>query len=225
MSSMIIAIDGPAGAGKGTLALRLSAIYDLAHLDTGLLYRAVALKVMEAGQSSSNKEIAIRMAASLQEEDFKNPSLREEAVGSLASEISAFPEVRALLLDFQRDFANHPHPGKQGVVLDGRDIGLVILPEAPCKIFVTASPEVRAMRRLKELHQKGNDSIYENVLKDIKERDTRDQTRAVSPLRPAADAFILDTSELGIDEVVEKACLIVDLKYPKAHRKAYSSFG
>lgn len=225
MSSMIIAIDGPAGAGKGTLALRLSAIYDLAHLDTGLLYRAVALKVIEAGQSSSKKETAIRMAASLQEEDFKNPSLREERIGSLASEISAFPEVRELLLDFQRDFAKHPHSGKQGVVLDGRDIGLVILPEAPCKIFVTASPEVRAMRRLKELHQKGIDSIYENVLKDIKERDTRDQTRKVSTLRPAADAFILDTSELGIDEVVEKACLIVDLKYPKAQKKAYSSFG
>jgi cytidylate kinase len=135
MSSMIIAIDGPAGAGKGTLALRLSAIYDLAHLDTGLLYRAVALKVIEAGQSSSKKETAIRMAASLQEEDFKNPSLREERIGSLASEISAFPEVRELLLDFQRDFAKHPHSGKQGVVLDGRDIGLVILPEAPCKIL------------------------------------------------------------------------------------------
>lgn len=140
----------------------------------------------------------------------------------MASEIAPIPEVRALLLKFQQDFAKHPWPRKQGVILDGRDIGLVVLPEAPCKIYVTASSEVRAKRRLKELQQKGIDSIYEATLADIKARDARDQRRKASPMRPAKDAFILDTSELGIDDVIEKACLFVDSKYPEAHKTTYT---
>lgn len=220
MSFMIIAIDGPAGAGKGTLAHNLAQVYHLTHLDSGLLYRAVALKMLEGGEDIANKEAAIKMALSLKAADLQHPSLRDEAIGNMASQIASVVEVRTILLAFQRDFAKNRVPGKQGVVLDGRDIGLVVLPEAPCKIYVTASLKIRAERRLKELHQKGIDSIYESVLEDIKTRDARDRERKVSPLQPAEDAFILDTSELGIDDTIKKACLFVDSKYPEAHKKA-----
>lgn len=223
MSFMIIAIDGPAGAGKGTLARHLAHIYHLNHLDSGLLYRAVALKMVEGAKDFADKDAAIQAAASVKATDLKSASLRDEAIGNLASEIAPFPEVRTILLNFQRNFAKRPSHGKQGVIIDGRDIGLTVLPEALCKIYVTASPKIRAMRRLKELQQKGIDSIYEATLEDIKARDTRDRRRKVSPLRPAKDAFILDTSELGIDDVIEKACLFVDSKYPEAQKAAYSS--
>ncbi len=224
MSSITITIDGPAGAGKGTLARHLAQIYHLDHLDTGLLYRAVALKMLEENEDLTDEKAAIKIASSLRMDTLKNPALRDEAVGDAASQIATFPEVRKVLLTFQRDFANTPSKEKKGVVLDGRDIGLVILPEAFCKIYVTASPEVRARRRLKELHQKEINSIYEVVLEDIKVRDARDQTREVSPLQPARGAFILDTSELNIGEVVEKACFFVDSKYPKAYKRTSSSF-
>lgn len=220
MVFMIITIDGPAGAGKGTLASHLANIYHLRHLDTGLLYRAVAFRMLQAGIKATQRQEAFKVASSLKLEDLNNPSLRDESVGNLASEISVYPEVRESLLKFQQDFAKEASSNTRGAILDGRDIGLVVLPEAPCKIFVTASPEVRAKRRLKELHEKGIDSIYETILEDIKMRDARDRNREVSPLRPANDAFILDTSELGINEVIEKACLFVDSKYPQVKKQA-----
>jgi len=213
---MMIAIDGPAGAGKGTLARQLARIYHLAHLDTGLLYRAVGLKMLEKGEDLANEKAAIEMALSLHAKDLKNPALRDEAVGNAASHVASVKKVRDILLTFQRNFANTPPADRQGVVLDGRDIGRVVLPDAPCKIYVTASPEVRAERRLKELHEKGIDSIYEAILEDIKVRDARDQTRKISPLCAAPDAYLLDTSTMKIHEVVEKARVYVDSKYPKS---------
>ena len=219
MAFMIIAIDGPAGAGKGTLASHLANIYHLSHLDTGLLYRAVAFKMLQAGIKAEERQEAFKVASSLKPEDLNNSSLRDESVGNLASEISVYPEVRDSLLKFQQDVAKETSSNTRGAILDGRDIGLVVLPDAPCKIFVTASPEVRAKRRLKELHEKGIDSIYETILEDIKMRDARDRNREVSPLRPANDAFILDTSELGINEVIEKACLFVDSRYPQVKKQ------
>jgi len=218
MPAMLITIDGPAGAGKGTLSQHLACIYHLAHLDTGLLYRAVGLKMLERGEDLADKEAAVKIATSLRSTDFEHPALRDEAVGNAASHIASFPEVRAVLLDFQRNFAKHPPLGKQGVILDGRDLGHVVFPEAICKFYVTASPELRAERRFKELHQKGIDSIYEAILEDIKRRDERDQRRKVSPLRPAKDAFILDTSEMKIEDVIEKACSYIESKYPGAQK-------
>lgn len=220
MHKIIITIDGPAGAGKGALARHLAHIYSLDHLDTGLLYRAVALKMLKKGKDFKDKDEAINAALRLKKNDLNDPSLRDEIVGKGASIIAVFPEVRTTLLAFQRDFAQHPCADKQGVILDGRDIGLFVLSESPCKIFVTASPCVRAERRFKELHQKKIYCTFESILEDIKERDTRDETRDVSPLRPADDAFILDTSELGIAEVVEKASFFVDSVYPRAQKKA-----
>lgn len=215
---MIIAIDGPAGAGKGTLAHHIARIYSLDHLDTGLLYRAIAWKMLARGEDFKDRDAALRAASLLKKEDLNNPSLRDEVVGNGASLIAVFPELRASLLAFQRDFAKNPSKGKQGVILDGRDIGVVVLPEAPCKIFVTASPSVRAERRRKELHQKKIYCTLESVLEDIKERDARDEKREVSPLRPADDAFILDTSELGIGDVVEQAICFIDSIYSQARK-------
>lgn len=220
MSPMIIAIDGTAAAGKGTLARNLASIYHLSHLDTGRLYRAVGFKMLKEGKDLTNQEAAVTIAQSLMHEDFDNPALRNEDVGVAASHVAAFQEVRKVLLAFQRSFAAHPPADKQGVVIDGRDIGSIVLPDAPCKIFVVASLEVRAERRVKELHQKGISCIYEAILEDIKARDARDETRKASPLRPTEDAYILDTSSLGIDECVKKACAYVDLQYPEARKYA-----
>jgi cytidylate kinase len=218
MSPIIIAVDGTAAAGKGTLARNLARIYHLSHLDTGRLYRAVGFKMLKEGKDLADREAAVSIANSLTHEDFDNPALRNEDIGVAASHVAAFEEVRKILLVFQRSFADQPPAGMQGVIIDGRDIGSIILPAAPCKIFVTASLEVRAERRLKELHQKGINCIYEAILEDIKARDARDETRKASPLRPAEGAYILDTSTLGIEECVKKACAYVESKYPEARK-------
>ena len=215
MSALLIAIDGTAGAGKGTLARALARQYHLAHLDTGCLYRALGLAVLENNIDPTDAKAVIEIAKSLHNPDLENPTLRDETVGIAASYVGAIPEVRKTLLNFQRDFAKHPSAGVQGCVMDGRDIGRVVLPEALCKIYVTASPEVRAERRCKELHEKGIDSIYNTILNDIRARDERDQTRKTSPLYPADDAFIIDTSRMTIEEVIDKACAYIDSKWVK----------
>ncbi len=223
MPPLLIAIDGTAGAGKGTLARALARRYHLAHLDTGCLYRALGLAVLNQNLDPTDEQSVVDLARSLLSTlDLKNPALREEAVGVAASHVAAIPEVRALLFAFQRNFAQHPPEGMQGCVMDGRDIGRVVMPEALCKIYVTASPEVRATRRCKELHEKGIYSIYDDILKDIRERDERDQTRKVSPLIPAEDAFVLDTSQMTIEDVIHKACAYIDAKWvaPEKTRRA-----
>ncbi|HEX9932003.1 MAG TPA: (d)CMP kinase [Allosphingosinicella sp.] len=202
---MIIAVDGPAASGKGTIARALARHYGLAHLDTGLLYRAAALNLLRLGLDPESEFHAAR-ACDVSQIDFDDPELRSEAVGGVASRISAYPLVRHALLERQRHFAAQPG----GAVLDGRDIGTVIAPEAEAKLFVTASPEVRARRRCEELGRNGLDAAYEDVLADIRARDARDSARAAAPLRPADDAELLDTSDLPIEAAVARAIAIVD---------------
>ena len=190
---MIIAVDGPAAAGKGTLAKRLAKHFGLAHLDTGGLYRAVGLKVLRTGGDPAT------CAAALQHTDLADPELRLERTAEVASKVAAIPEVRAALLAFQRDFAAKPPGGAKGAVLDGRDIGTVVLPDAPYKLFVTASPEARARRRWAELAAVPNRPSLAEIEAQVRQRDARDQERAVAPLKPAPDAFLLDTTDLDID--------------------------
>ena len=202
---MIIAIDGPAAAGKGTLARRLAQHLNFAYLDTGLIYRAVSKKVLILGGSPDDAAMAETEAWAMQPEDLNLEGLRTDEVAQAASKVSAVPGVRAALLKFQRDFAAHPPDGKVGSVLDGRDIGTVVCPDARHKLFVTASMEVRAERRVKELQDRGLRAIYARVFEDMKERDARDTERAVSPLEPAKDANTLDTSDLDADQVFQAA--------------------
>lgn len=206
---MIIAIDGPAAAGKGTLARRLAEHLGLAYLDTGLIYRAVGKKVMDAGADAEDAEAAEAQARALKAADLQADGLRTDEVAQAASKVSAVPGVRAALLEFQRDFAAYPPGGAKGAVLDGRDIGTVVCPDADVKLFVTASTEVRAERRLKELRDRGLEAIYARVLEDMKERDARDSSRAASPLEPATDAHQLDTSTLDADQVFARALRII----------------
>lgn len=196
---MIVAIDGPAAAGKGTLARRLAAHFDLAFLDTGLLYRATALHLAKAGGDPADWRQAEAAARRVKPDDLADPRLRGEEIAQLASAVAAVPSVREALLRLQREFAETPPGGKWGAVLDGRDIGTVVCPEAPAKIFVTASTKARAQRRLKELRDRGVDAIYERVLQDMQDRDARDSRRRTAPLRPAGDAFVLDTTDLDAD--------------------------
>lgn len=205
----VIAIDGPAASGKGTLARRLAAALDLAYLDTGSVYRAVAAKMLAAGRDPADEAAAVGAARSLTPADLERGDLRGERVGAAASEVSALPEVRRTLLGFQRDFARNPPHGKQGAVLDGRDIGTVVCPEACAKLFVTASAEERAKRRHEELLARGEESIYARVLRDMQMRDERDSGRETAPLRPAEDAFRIDTSGIGPDAVLRAALDIV----------------
>jgi cytidylate kinase len=196
----VIAVDGPAASGKGTIARALARHFALPHMDTGLLYRAVALKLWRWGGDPGNQFEALRACDELGF-DPAEPELRSEPVSKIASMISAYPPVRAALLDRQRDFAGQDG----GAVLDGRDIGTVIAPDADVKLFVTASPEVRARRRLEELLSRGMRAHYEDVLADIHARDARDSGRDVAPLKPAPDAILLDTSELDVAAAVAEA--------------------
>lgn len=202
---MIIAVDGPVAAGKGTLARRLAAALDCAYLDTGSIYRAVAAKLLEAGGDPEDPETAEKAARNLTPEDLERGDLRLESVSQAASKVAAIPAVRAALLDFQRDFAARPPGGCKGAVLDGRDIGTVVCPDADVKFFLTASVEARATRRHKELLERGEQSIYARVLQDLRERDARDSGRATAPLTAAEDAVRLDTSTMDADQAFDVA--------------------
>ncbi|MCB1650470.1 MAG: (d)CMP kinase [Alphaproteobacteria bacterium] len=236
---MVIAIDGPAASGKGTLSRALAERLGFAHLDTGALYRAVAYEVMQAGGDPEDEGDALAGVESLKAklsnpsinilhnsntgggkegnagsaggsaDVLGNPILKEDHVGGGASKVAAIPSVRAALLDLQRDFAAHPGEGFEGAVLDGRDIGTVICPQAPVKLFVTASDEVRAERRTKELQSKGISVTKAAVLKDMCERDARDASRTEAPMKPADDAILIDSSHLDPAEMLDKALKIV----------------
>lgn len=208
---MIITVDGPAAAGKGTLARRLAEHFGYDFLDTGSLYRAVGLKVLRSGKNPADPAAALAAAENLDLDLLVDPALRSEAAGNAASLVAAQPPVRAALLDFQRDFAHDP-PGGEGAVLDGRDAGTVVSPDADVKFFITASAEARAMRRLRELQAKGQPAIWDAVLQDMRDRDARDSKRDVAPLKPAADAVVIDTTELSADQVFETALAIVEAK-------------
>jgi CMP/dCMP kinase len=203
---MIVAIDGPAASGKGTLARKLAAHLGLPHLDTGLLYRATARALMEQGCGLGDKEAATAAARGLALTDFDEDALRGREMAEAASIVAAIPEVRAALIDLQRAFARRPG----GAVLDGRDIGTVICPQADVKIFVTASPQVRAQRRTLEFRRSGVMVNEAEILADIQRRDERDTNRAVAPLRPADDAHLLDTTSLDIEGAFEAAVAIVE---------------
>ncbi len=211
---MIIAIDGPGAAGKGTLARRLATAYDFAYLDSGLLYRAVAAKVLAAGKDPEPGEAAVAAAAGLSLKDLERAGLRDERCGQIASVVAAIPAVRRALLGLQHRFAESPPDGKAGAVLDGRDIGTVVCPHAQVKLFVTASLETRARRRHKELLGRGEASIYPRVMQEMQERDIRDRDRKTAPLRPAPDAIVLDTSEMDADQAFQAAQEIIASRHP-----------
>jgi cytidylate kinase len=203
---MIIAIDGPAASGKGTLGKRLAAHYGLRHLDTGLLYRAVAKAVLDAGERPDDPVRAVAAARALDPTTFEEAALKSQRVGEAASLVSAVDAVRAALREFQKTFAATP----PGAVLDGRDIGTVICPDADVKIFVTATPEVRAQRRTLEFRRAGLTVDQSDILADIRRRDARDTGRAISPLKQAPDAHLLDTTGMDIDAVFDAAVAIVE---------------
>jgi cytidylate kinase len=199
---LIVAIDGPSAAGKGTLAQRVATHFGLPHLDTGLLYRAVGWRSFRTGEAPA--EVAARLGP----DDLNDPALRSDEAGQQASKVGAIPEVRTNLLIFQREFSSQP----SGAVLDGRDIGTVICPDAPVKLFVTASTEVRAERRYRELRAQGVDTIKPRVLAEMAERDRRDSERAAAPLRAAPDAWLLDTSDMDADAALAAALAFIERK-------------
>ena len=198
---MIVAVDGPAAAGKGTVARAVARHLGYHFLDTGSLYRMVGLAVLRGGGDPNDRATVIAAAQSLRPETYRDEDLRGEDVGNAASIVAVIAEVRAALLDFQRQFAARP----PGAVLDGRDIGTVVCPDAEAKLYITASPEVRARRRMKELAERGEAVPYETVLAEIRARDARDRTRATAPLVAAADATVIDTSQMDIDQAVAAA--------------------
>jgi len=201
-ASRVIAIDGPSASGKGTLAKRLAAHFGLPHLDTGLLYRAVGWSAERTGRPPAE------IAAALQASDLDNPELRTDQAGQAGSKVAAIPEVRANLLNFQKKFASQA----SGAVLDGRDIGTVICPDAAIKLFVTASPEARAERRYRELRERGADTIKPRVLAEMAERDRRDSERAAAPSKAAPDAYLLDTSDMDADAAFAAALAFITRK-------------
>jgi len=199
MTGLIIAVDGPAASGKGTLARRIATTFDLPYLDTGLLYRAVARKLMDAHIDARDSLAATRAAEQLKSADLKRSDLRGEQCGAVASMVAVIPGVRAALLDFQRGFA-----GKAGAVLDGRDIGTVIFPNASIKLFITASLQVRAERRCREI-----DGVLAEVREELAARDARDQGRGAAPLKPAPDAMVLDTSDMDPESAFHAAMKLI----------------
>ncbi len=214
MTAFVITVDGPSAAGKGTLARRLAAHFGFDFLDTGGLYRGVALSVLRAGRDPADETAAIAAAQALKPDLLGDPALRDEATSRAASIVAAIPGVRAAILNWQRDFAAKPPISGRGAVLDGRDIGTVVCPDAPAKLFITASVEARAQRRFKELQARGlqeggEKAIYARVLQDMQERDARDQGRSISPTKAAADAKIIDTSDLTADRVFDQALAFV----------------
>ena len=220
--SVVIAIDGTSACGKGTLARLLAAHYGFAHLDSGALYRLVALGVLEAGGNPSQVEDAVRAARCIDPTRIHDPRLRSVAAGDAASVVAAIPEVRFAILQFQRDFGDHPPGGAAGAVIDGRDIGTVIAPDATAKLFIDARPRVRALRRWLELrqHQETNPSVelpnVETIEADLLARDQRDRSRVTAPLRQAEDAILLDTSDLDIEASFAKALALIDHKVEAA---------
>jgi cytidylate kinase len=203
---MIVTVDGPAASGKGPLARAIARHLKLPHLDTGLLYRAVAAALIKAGGRPQDRAAAIAAARAVDLDHLDAERLSGKDLGQAASVVAAFPEVRAALLEFQKSFARRPG----GAVLDGRDAGTVIAPEAEVKIFVTAAPEKRAARRLRELLARGEQATHEAVLADINRRDERDAGRAIAPLKPAPDAVLLDTTDLDIEAAFRAALAIVE---------------
>ena len=213
-SGIVIAVDGPAASGKGTLSRKLSDIFTLAYLDTGLLYRAVGLAAIFSGYDYNNLSnaqiIAITKEINLNELD--NPLLRSEECGKIASIVAAIPLIRAGLIDIQKQFANDRHPHAAGVIIDGRDIGTIICPDAAIKFFITASPQIRAKRRWLQLTESGKTVTIDDVTNEIITRDERDSSRAAAPLRIATGANVIDTSDMTIDDVVFAASAIIRTK-------------
>lgn len=214
----IVAIDGPAASGKGTLARRIADALGFALLDTGALYRAVALSMIRSGADLGDPAAAAEAARALTADDIArlsaDPALRQDNTAAGASRVSAVTGVRLALLAFQRAFAAHPPDGAAGAVLDGRDIGTVICPDAPVKLFVTASVEVRARRRFDELRSRGEDPSFPDVLADMQARDARDTSRALAPLIPARDAVVLDNSDKDIQQAFDEAMQVVRARLP-----------
>ena len=207
---MIIAIDGPAAAGKGTLGRRLAEYFGFAYLDTGKLYRSIGFKILQAGGNLDDPLQALDVANSLKPEDLNCPAITGDEAAAAASRIAGFESTRAALRHFQRDFAANPPGGAIGAILDGRDIGTVICPDADIKIFITADLETRAKRRHKELLERGEPSIYARVLRGMSDRDTRDLARTVAPLIPADDAYLLDTASLDADAAFASVIEYID---------------
>lgn len=210
-STPTIAIDGPAASGKGTLARRLAVHYGFHHLDTGLTYRGVAHALLESNMPLDNEDMACLVAEQLDLGSLDKDILSAHEIGEAASQIAVMSRVRAVLVDAQRKFANK----EPGAVLDGRDIGTVVCPEAEVKLFITASPEKRAQRRFREVEQKGSGAPYEQIMADIIKRDERDMGRADSPLKPAENAHLIDTSEMSIETAFNTALSIIDEALPE----------